>query len=414
MRIIADLHIHSKYSRSCSPDLDLEHIERWCKYKGIDVIGTADFTHPKWFSELKNKLEEQETGLYKLKGTDGKVRFIMTTELSCIYTQGGKCRRIHLCVLAPSIQTVEKIIANFEKRGFNLKSDGRPILGISAKDLAKIILEIEPKCLIIPAHAWTPWFAVFGSKSGFNSLEECFEEITPNIYAIETGLSSDPPMNWQLSALDKITLISNSDAHSPANLGREANVFNIEQDKLNYNEIYRILKEKDNKKFLYTIEFFPEEGKYHFDGHADCHYSAHPEESKKNKNICPICKKELVLGVMHRVNELADRKDISQVKNIPYKNLIPLQEIIADTLGVGKNSKKVQAEYFKLIKKYSEFQILIDLGEEELKKITAAEITEAIMNVRDNKVKIMPGYDGVYGKIEIINDSRKPRQTNLF
>ena len=414
MRLIADLHIHSKYSRSCSPNLDLEHIEEWCKYKGIDIVGTADFTHPKWFEELKNKLEEQEPGLYKLKGTDGKVRFIMTTELSCIYTQGGKCRRIHICVLAPSIQTVEKIIANFEKRSFNLKSDGRPILGISAKDLAKVILEIEPKCLIIPAHAWTPWFAVFGSKSGFDSLAECFEEMTPNIYAIETGLSSDPKMNWQLSALDKITLISNSDAHSPANLCRESNVFDIEQDKLSYDEIYRILKEKDNKKFLYTIEFFPEEGKYHFDGHADCHYSAHPEESKKNKNICPTCKKELVLGVMHRVNELADRKNIAQVKNIPYKNLIPLQEIIADTLGVGKNSKKVQAEYFKMIKKYSEFQILIDLGEEELKKITAAEITKAIMNVRDNKVKIIPGYDGIYGKIEIINDSRKPRQTNLF
>lgn len=416
MRLIADLHIHSKYSRACSQQLTPETIDLWCRYKGINLVGTGDFTHPRWLTELKNSLIEAETGLYKIKNSSSDTRFLLTSEISCIYSQGGKTRRLHICVLAPNFETVDKIIADFDRRGFNLRSDGRPIIGLSAKNLAETILNIEPRCLVIPAHAWTPWFAVFGSKSGFDSLQECFEEMTPHIYAIETGLSSDPPMNWQLSALDGITLISNSDAHSPANLGREANVFDIEPNKLSYDEIYEIIKTKNKKKFLYTIEFFPEEGKYHFDGHADCKYSAHPAESKKQKNICPICKKELTLGVLHRVNDLADRaeKDISADKHVPYKNLIPLQEIIAAAFGVNKNSRKVQAEYLNLAKNNSEFEILLDLNGDALKKITGEEIAEKIIEMREGKIKIEPGYDGVFGKISIKNTRPKPQQNSLF
>ncbi len=416
MRLIADLHIHSKYSRACSQQLTPETIDLWCRYKGINLVGTGDFTHPHWLTELKNSLIEAETGLYKIKNSSSDTRFLLTSEISCIYSQGGKTRRLHICVLAPNFETVDKIIADFDRRGFNLRSDGRPIIGLSAKNLAETILNIEPRCLVIPAHAWTPWFAVFGSKSGFDSLQECFEEMTPHIYAIETGLSSDPPMNWQLSALDGITLISNSDAHSPANLGREANVFDIEPNKLSYDEIYEIIKTKNKKKFLYTIEFFPEEGKYHFDGHADCKYSAHPTESKKQKNICPICKKELTLGVLHRVNDLADRaeKDIPTGKHIPYKNLIPLQEIIAAAFGVNKNSRKVQAEYLNLAKNNSEFEILLDLNGDALKKITGEEIAEKIIEMREGKIKIEPGYDGVFGKISIKNTRPKPQQNSLF
>lgn len=416
MRLIADLHIHSKYSRACSKQLTPEIIGQWCQYKGIDIVGTGDFTHPRWLAELKTALVESENGLYRLADSANNTRFILTSEISCIYSQGGRTRRLHLCVLAPNFKTVDKIIVDFDKRGFNLKADGRPIIGLSAKDLAKIIIQIEPKCLIIPAHIWTPWFAMFGSKSGFDFLEECFEEMTPYIYAIETGLSSDPPMNWQLSALDNLTLISNSDAHSPANLGREANVFDIEPEKISYAEIYDIIKTKNRQKFLYTIEFFPEEGKYHFDGHADCQYSAHPDESKKQKNICPICKKELTLGVMHRVNDLADRQEsqIDAGQHIPYKNLIPLQEIIADTFGVGKNSKKVQAKYFKMVENSSEFSILLNLDSERLKNITGTEIADKIMQMRRGKINIEPGYDGIYGKISISNHFKKSKQNSLF
>jgi len=381
--------------------LTLENIDTWCNYKGINLVGTSDFTHPAWFREIKNKLEEAEDGLYKLKGANSAVRFILSTEISCIYTQGGKMRRVHVCILVPDIATVEKIIDAFEKRGFNIKSDGRPIIGFSAKELARLVLEINPESLVIPAHAWTPWFAVFGSKSGFDSLEECFEDVTPYIYAIETGLSSDPPMNWQVSALDKITLISNSDAHSLNNLGREANVFEIDEGKLNYSEIHRIIKEKDKSKFLYTIEFFPEEGKYHIDGHLSCNYSSLPEVSKKNKNICPVCGKPLVLGVLNRVSQLSDRTDMKKLDVIPYKNAIPLQEIIADYLQVGKNSKKVLAIYMDAVKNFSELEILIDLSQQQLHKIFNNQIAEAILNVRQGKVSIEPGYDGKYGIIKV-------------
>lgn len=406
MRIIADLHIHSKYSRACSKDLDLEHNDLWARKKGIDIVGTGDFTHPAWFKELQEKLIEEKPGLYRLKGTDGKVLFMLTTELSCIYSQGGKVRRIHLCIFVPNFATVEKINLALEKRGVNLKSDGRPIMGLHADELTKIIIDANPEALVIPAHAWTPWFSVFGSNSGFDSLVECFGDMTKYIYAIETGLSSDPAMNWRLSALDHIALISNSDAHSSANLGREANVFEIDEKKLSYFEISRILKDQDKDNFLYTIEFFPEEGKYHFDGHRSCAVRLSPVESKKNKNICPVCKKPLTIGVMNRVEVLADRAEGYRGAFIPFKSIVPLPEVIAEVLGVGKGSKKVMAEYEAMLKKGgSDFKILLDLPISELEKIALPAVVTAIKNIRAGKVQATAGYDGVYGVISALGDN---------
>ena len=417
MRYIADLHIHSKYSRACSKDLEIPKINEWAKIKGIDIVGTGDFTHPAWFKHLKENLVPAFPGLFKFKGVADPVLFMLTTELSCIYSQGGKVRRIHICIFVPDFQTVDKINEALTKRGVNLKSAGRPIMGLHADELTKIVMEANPKALVIPAHAWTPWFSVFGSYSGFDSLAECFGDQTKYIYSIETGLSSDPPMNWRLSALDKITLISNSDAHSPANLGREANVFEIDDKKLSYQEIYRIIKEKDKNKFLYTIEFFPQEGKYHFDGHRDCQVQLKPAQTKKNKGLCPVCKKPLTIGVLNRVEELANRPEGFKPDTIGYKSLVPLAEIIADVLGQGKATKKVDAIYQDLIVKGgSEFKILLDLSLVELEKIAPPEIVLGIKNVREGKVEISAGYDGVYGVVKIFKEGeiKKPTQKSLF
>lgn len=415
MRIIADLHIHSKYSRACSKDLDLEHINEWAKIKGINLVATGDFTHPAWLKELKSKFQPAENGFFKLKSDKNSTRFILSSELSSIYSQGGKTRRIHTCLLAPDFETVNKIILELEKRKVNLKSDGRPIMGISAKDLAAIVLEVNPKTLIIPAHVWTPWFSVFGSYSGFDSLGECFGEYEKYIYAIETGLSSDPPMNWRLSALDKITLVSNSDAHSPSNLGREANVFEFVKNDFDFDNLSQILIKKDKKRFLYTIEFYPEEGKYHLDGHGACKVSLLPEESKKLNNICPVCKKPLTIGGLNRVAALADRPAGYKLDTIGYKSLVPLAEIISDIYGVGKASKKVMNYYFEAIKKGdNEFAILLDKTPEELKNITTKEIAQGILAVRNGNVKITPGYDGVYGKVGVNIKAVKPKQDKLI
>jgi len=421
MRQIADLHIHSKYSRACSPDLTLPKIAEWCGYKGIDLVATGDFTHPAWFKDIKDQLEPTGNGLFKLKeeifsnrrsdlqiassGGDN-IRFILGTEISCIYKQGDKCRRIHINIFFPEIRDVEQFNTTLEKMGCNLKSDGRPIIGLSAKELTRISLEINPKAIIIPSHAWTPWFSIFGSKSGFDSIEECFSEYAKNIFAIETGLSSDPAMNWRLSALDKIVLVSNSDAHSLANLGREANVFDWEEP--SYDEFYNTLKNQDKKKFLYTIEFFPEEGKYHLDGHASCKVVMDPEQTKKNKGICPVCKKPLTIGVLNRVAEIADREKGELDAHIPFKSLVPLQEIIAEAFDLGKSSKRVQTEYFNIIKKAgTEFAALLDLNIEELGKITDPIIAEGIKRVREGKLFIEPGYDGIYGTVKIFNNKER-------
>lgn len=416
MRYIADLHLHSKYSRACSKDLDLEHNEIWAKKKGIDIVGTGDFTHPAWFRELNEKLVEAKPGLFKLQGTrldsssarqaDGKVFFMLTTEISCIYSQGGKVRRIHLCLFAPDFDSVAKINSALEARGVNLKSDGRPIMGLHADEVVKIVLEANPDNMVIPAHAWTPWFSVFGSHSGFDSLEECFGETTKYIKAIETGLSSDPAMNWRLSALDDITLISNSDAHSSANLGREANVFEINESDLSYFEIKKIIETKDQQKFLYTIEFFPEEGKYHHDGHRACGINLTPQETKKYHGLCPKCHKPLTIGVLSRVNDLADRGVDFKPNAIPFKSIVPLPEIISEILGVGRNSKKVSNVYESIVSQASEFEVLLDLDYQRLSELVSPELLLAIKNVREQHVRPIAGYDGEYGVIKTLKEGQ--------
>jgi len=432
MRVIADLHIHSKYSRATSPTMDLEYLNWWGQIKGITVLGTGDFTHPLWFKELKEKLESAEAGLFVIKdkylGVDNdfswhtnrrpdKLRFMLTAEISCIYSKNNRTRKVHILIFAPDFQTVEKINARLNRIG-NLKSDGRPIIGMDAKELAKIVLEANLQCLIVPAHVWTPWFSIFGSKSGFDSIEECFDEYSKYIYAVETGLSSDPSMNWRLSQLDKVVLLSNSDCHSPSKIGREANVFEIEENNLSYNEIARIIKEKDKNKFLYTVEFFPEEGKYHHDGHRKCSISFSPAETIKHKGLCPVCHKPLTKGVMYRVDELADRPiDFRSDKFIPFKSLIPLEEIIADVLGVGVGTKTVNQYYRNLINSLdSEFNILLDSSVDDIRRVSTADISLGIESVRSGQVKIEPGYDGEYGRIKILSNIKKTRrgQIDLF
>ncbi len=430
MQFVADFHIHSKYSRATSKDMDVEHLDKWAKIKGIKVLGTGDFTHPLYLKELKANLEPAEPGLFKLKAIavkktknllgdfqlpENETRFMLTAEISCIYSKNNRTRKIHLLIFAPSFEAVEKINAHLSWIG-NIKSDGRPILGLDAKELAKIVLNISPDCMIIPAHAWTPWFSVFGSMSGFDSLEECFDEYTKHIYAIETGLSSDPAMNWRLSKLDNITLISNSDSHSPSRIGREANVLDSEID---YYAITDIIKKKGKGKFLYTVEFFPEEGKYHIDGHRNCKVSMNPEETKKLKGICPVCKKPITIGVLYRVMQLADRQEgYKPEKAVPYKNLVPLDQIIADALDMGVSTKAVQKRYVELINRFgNEFNILLNANKSEIENASSLEIGEGVMRVREGKLKIEPGFDGEFGKVKIFDEKDRKnflKQNKLF
>lgn len=416
MKIVADFHIHSKYSRATSPQMDLDILDKWTRVKGIDVLGTGDFTHPQWFKNLKEKLEMAEPGLFRLKKSSSKTRFILTVEISSIYSKNGKVRKIHNLIFSPSFEIVEKINTQLGWIG-NLKSDGRPILGLDSKELAKIVFGISQNCVLVPCHIWTPWFSLFGSKSGFDSIEECFEEYSEYIFAGETGLSSDPAMNWRLSALDKITLVSNSDAHSPAKIGREANVFDL--DFLSYSSIVEAIKSKNPKKFLYTIEFYPEEGKYHYDGHRNCGVTLSPKESKKCSNVCPVCGKGLTIGVLNRVEELSDRPEGFKPQNaIPFKSLIPLQEIVAESLGVGIGTKKTIKEYENLIENFgNEFNVLLEASLKDLERVSRPEIAEGILRSREGKIYIEPGYDGVYGKIKIFSKEEQKklsRQGNLF
>jgi len=432
MRIITDWHLHSRFSRACSKDLTLENNALWCEKKGVSVLGTADFTHPKWFKELEEKLVEAEQGMYRLKnptqsplakgGGQGleKMRYMFTTELSQMYRRGDKGRRVHNIVMAPSLESVRKINQWLSGEGFNLKADGRPILGLDSEELYKRLKDIDDRVIIIPAHAWTPWFAIFGSKSGFDSIQECFGEMSEYIYAIETGLSSDPLMNRQLSTLDDVMLISNSDAHSPRNFGREANVFELAPDEVTYDEFVRILREKDTSKFKYTIEFYPEEGKYHADGCAGCGFWCQPQETKKLKGRCKQCGKPLTIGVLARVNELADRK-IDKIPDgqVPYKSIVPLQEIIAEAFGLkGTSGKKVQAMYEQMVGAIAdEFTILLDIPIDEIENDSTPAIAEAIRRMRAGEMNIRPGYDGVYGQVKIFSDDDPPpaaRQEKLI
>ncbi len=394
--------------------MNLETLDIWAKKKGIQVMGTGDFTHPQWFNEIKTKFEPAEPGLFRLKDEYSPTRFILTVEISSIYSKNGKTRRVHNLIFSPSIETAEKINTTLSLIG-NLKSDGRPILGLDSKKLLQIVLGIDSRCVLIPAHAWTPWFSVFGSMSGFDSLEECFEDLSGNIFAIETGLSSDPAMNWRLSKLDNISFISNSDSHSPHKIGREANVFDCE---LSYDGLINAIKSRDPKEFLFTVEFFPEEGKYHYDGHRLCNVSMSPEETKKNKGICPKCHKPMTIGVMNRVDKLADRKaGEGKEGRVPFRSLIPLDEIIADIFGMGVSSLKVKKEYEQLIEAVgSELKVLMDADYGELKRNTSDEITSGIIGVREGRVELIPGYDGEYGKIKVLKNEKEGAslQSRLF
>jgi uncharacterized protein (TIGR00375 family) len=336
MNFYADFHIHSRYSRSTSPALELPELARWAEIKGLSVVGSGDFTHPLWFNSLKASLTEDTPGLFGLQKNRSPIYFILSSEISLIYKKNDRVRKVHLLLLAPSLTVVEKINANLGRR-FNLRADGRPILGISARELSAQILDIDDRVMIIPAHIWTPWFSLLGSRSGFDSLEECFEDYSPYIHAVETGLSADPPMLARVSSLKRYTILSNSDAHSAQNLGREANELDCP---LGYDGITQAIR---SGKIVRTIEFFPEEGKYHHDGHRLCGISLPPAETRKLGGKCPVCSKPLTLGVLYRADELADRKAENMV---PFSYQIPLKQILSQILQSGENSKKVCQSYF--------------------------------------------------------------------
>jgi uncharacterized protein (TIGR00375 family) len=402
MRLIADLHIHSRFSRATSPEMDLPALARWANVKGIDILGSGDFTHPQWFNTLEAGLVPAADGLYLYEET----LFMLTAEVAAIWSQAGWVRKVHLLVLVPSLEAAARINYELARIG-NLAADGRPMLGISAKSLVEAIWSAEPNAEVIPAHAWTPWFSVFGSRSGFDSLEECFGEYTERIFAIETGLSSDPAMNWRLSCLDEIALVSNSDAHSPAKLGREVTLFDLPA--ASYDGIVAAMKERDPSRFLGTIEFFPQEGKYHYDGHRACGVVLAPREAMVKGNRCPVCGKPLTIGVMHRVEELADRSEgEGATGKISYRSLVPLEEVIAQAIGFRPGTKSVIQEYERLITHFgSEFRILLDLPEDELRKATSPRVLQAIRKVRAGELDIEPGYDGVYGKVTIPLDAEE-------
>ncbi len=427
MRFILDLEIHSKYSRAVSPQMTLENLAIWAVKKGINILGTGDFTHPLWFKEIKEKLVEKEEGLYVLKkeyqknnlGLDlEKMRFLLSSEINCVYSKNGKVRKVHHLIYAPNIEIAEKINIQLSWIG-NLKADGRPTLGLDSKVLLDILLKTSPDCVLIPAHCWTPWFGIFGSKSGFNSLKECFDELESEVFAIETGLSSDPPMNWRIPFLDEKAIISSSDSHSLKRIGREAIVFDLKEAEINYKKIFEIIKNK-KEEFWGTIEFFPEEGKYHYDGHLSCNLSFSPAETKKINGICPKCFKPLTIGVMSRIEELADKNRPLGFKPAWAKNfysLIPLDEIIAESLKLAVSSKKVSEKYEEVLNNIgSEIYVLTQASKEELNKIDPV-IKEGILRVREKKVFIKPGYDGSYGVIKIFQDEERNEinsQNTLF
>lgn len=430
MQFIADLHIHSKFSRATSREMTLDTLAHWARVKGISLVASGDFTHPEWFFLTKAKLEAMGNGFFRLKNllspknsflknipiTTDDVSFVLSTEISFIYSKKGRVRKVHILLLAPDFESVERINSRLSGVG-NLRSDGRPILGMDAKNFVKIVADLCPQCVVIPSHIWTPWFSLFGSNSGFDSIEECFEEMTPFIFALETGLSSDPPMNWRLSALDKYALVSNSDAHSPSKLGREANVFHTE---FSYNGLVEALKTRNPEKFLYTIEFFPEEGKYHFDGHRKCGVLFSPKESIRHNDLCPKCGKKLTIGVLHRVEELADRgEEYTAAYRIPYKNLIPLNEIIAKAIDKSADCQSVWDIYFRLIHEFgNEHKILTEVPPSEIGRFQPERISMGIERMRSGNVRIIPGHDGFYGKISLFDKNadaeEKETQLTLF
>ena len=378
--------------------MNLDELSRNAKLKGLNLLGTGDFTHPTWIKELKEKLQPlDDDGLF----TYNSIYWMITTEVSTVYEQEGKARKIHHVIHLPSLEIADQIIDLLSKKG-DLSSDGRPIFkSLSSPELVEILMSVYKDTLIIPSHAWTTWWSIFGAFSGFDSIEECYKDQTEHIYAIETGLSSDPPMNWRLSKLDKFCLMSNSDAHSPWiwRLGREFNAFDLK--KLSYHEIIDAVKKRDKKRFIFTVEVPPEYGKYHYTGHRNCNVSLHPRDAIKLNNKCPKCGKKLTIGVLQRVEELADRPEGFILRDaIPYKSLLPLYEIISHAMGVDQlYSKKVMEEQDKLIAKFgNELNVLLNAKKDELLKVINEKIADAIIKTREGRVDFIPGYDGVYGK----------------
>ena len=411
MKMIADLHIHSRFSMATSKEGTPENLDFWARKKGISLIGTGDFTHPVWREELKERLVSEGNGLYRLRDEYVKeesrkfpgegTRFVVSGEISSIYKKNGKTRKVHNVILLPSLEAADAMAQRLEKIG-NIHSDGRPILGLDSHDLLEMMLDVCPEGILIPAHIWTPHFSVLGAKSGFDSVEECFEELAPYIHALETGLSSDPAMNWRISKLDRYQLVSNSDAHSPSKLGREANLLDID---CSYEGLYRAIQTGEGLEG--TVEFFPEEGKYHFDGHRKCGVSLSPVEAERLGGICPVCGKKLTMGVDHRVEQLADRAEGFVKKDgKKYESLVPLPEVISECMGYSTASKKVQGCFEQMIQTLgTEFDILRNVPSEDIKSCAGERIAEGIENVRTGNVKRIPGYDGEYGKIELFDEN---------
>ena len=411
MKMIADLHIHSRFSMATSKEGTPENLDFWARKKGISLIGTGDFTHPVWREELKERLVSEGNGLYRLKDAYVKeesrkfpgegTHFVVSGEISSIYKKNGKTRKVHNVILLPSLEAADAMAQRLEKIG-NIHSDGRPILGLDSHDLLEMMLDVCPEGILIPAHIWTPHFSVLGAKSGFDSVEECFEELAPYIHALETGLSSDPAMNWRISKLDRYQLVSNSDAHSPSKLGREANLLDID---CSYEGLYRAIQTGEGLEG--TVEFFPEEGKYHFDGHRKCGVSLSPVEAERLGGICPVCGKKLTMGVDHRVEQLADRAEGFVKKDgKKYESLVPLPEVISTCMGYSAASKKVQGCFEQMIQTLgTEFDILRNVPSEDIKSCAGERIAEGIENVRTGNVKRIPGYDGEYGKIELFEEN---------
>ena len=427
-RFVADVHLHSRHSRATSKELNPENLHKWSALKGVDVVGTADFTHPEWLAELKEKLVPAEEGLYRLRGDlleaveeelpatcRGEVRFLLSVEISSIYKRHGRTRKVHNVVILPDFDAADRFNLRLGRIG-NLKSDGRPILGLDSRDLLEICLEVCPEVLFIPAHIWTPHFAVLGASSGFDSMEECFDDLLPHIHAVETGLSSDPPMNGRLSQLDRFAVVSNSDAHSPRKLAREATCFDTE---LSYRGMLEALRDRDPGRFTGTIEFYPEEGKYHYDGHRKCGVCWKPQQTIAAGGLCPECGRRLTVGVLHRVEKLADRGEGEAAPERRFEYLIPLEEVIGSALGVGPNSKKVQRIYHALVESLGpELDVLRTADTAKIAQSSGQPlVAEGVRRMRNGKVRIAPGYDGEYGRIEVFSDEERRRiegQSQLF
>lgn len=421
MGFVADLHIHSRFSRACSSALNIPNLAKWAKYKGINLMGTGDCLHPLWQTEIKRDLKEAD-GIYEYDG----VYFLPTVELACIYSDKGRTRRIHIVIVLPTMESAEKLSKVLTKRGINLVSDGRPIMGMSARELCEIVFSVEPEALIIPAHIWTPWFSLFGSESGYDKFEDCFGEFSDQIYAVETGLSSEPAMNWRVSQLDNKSIVSFSDAHSLPRLGREVTIF------AGTPSFAGLRNDLIKRKIIGTIEFFPEEGKYHYSGHRNCGIVYDSKQLKENGEICPVCKRKLTLGVLKRVEDLADRSEASlkltkednvskseKLERPGFRMLVQLEEIIAESIGSSVASQKTKNEYFRLVTTLApELKILTKVSIEDIAKAGGAKLAEGVKRVREGNLTIKPGFDNTYGVVKIWSDEEEKKkdseQVGLF